>query len=91
MALAGRVFQTQGIAALPLPAQSEKVELFDNFTEDNDPHGELISGLLNMKTSEARATSLWYGTLTGIPGQATLVVHEGNIPVPSRSRVRSTA
>jgi hypothetical protein len=43
MGVAGRVFQTQGIAALPLPDQSaiwEKVELFDSFTEDNDPHGE---------------------------------------------------
>jgi hypothetical protein len=43
MGLAGRVFQTQGIAALPLPVQSairEKVELFDSFTEENDPHGE---------------------------------------------------
>jgi hypothetical protein len=43
MGFAGRVFQTQGIAALPLPVQSgirEKVELFDSFTEDNDPYGE---------------------------------------------------
>src|SRR5271157_5858934 len=43
MGVAGRVFRTQGIAALPLPDQSaifEKVELFDSFTEDNDPHGE---------------------------------------------------
>ena len=43
MGVAGRVFQTQGIAALPLPDQSaiwEKVELFDSFTEENDPHGE---------------------------------------------------
>jgi Protein of unknown function (DUF3768) len=43
MGVAGRVFRTQGIAALPLPDQSaifEKVELFDDFTEDNDPHGE---------------------------------------------------
>jgi hypothetical protein len=40
MGVAGRVFRTQGIAALPLPDQSaifEKVELFDSFTEDNDP------------------------------------------------------
>jgi hypothetical protein len=37
------VFQTQGISALPQRDQSairEKVELFDSFTEDNDPHGE---------------------------------------------------
>jgi Protein of unknown function (DUF3768) len=43
MGIAGRVFQTQGIVALPPAAQSairEKVELFDSFTEDNDPHGE---------------------------------------------------
>jgi len=41
--LAGRVFQTEGITALPQRDQSairEKVELFDSFTEDNDPHGE---------------------------------------------------
>jgi hypothetical protein len=43
MGLAGRVFQTEGISALSSPVQSairEKVELFDSFTEDNDPHGE---------------------------------------------------
>jgi Protein of unknown function (DUF3768) len=43
MGVAGRLFQTDGIDALPLAAQSairEKVELFDDFTEDNDPHGE---------------------------------------------------
>jgi hypothetical protein len=43
MGVGGRVFHTQGIATLPLAAQSairEKVELFDSFTEDNDPHGE---------------------------------------------------
>jgi len=43
MGVAGRVFQTQGISALPPDVQSairEKVELFDSFTEDNDPHGE---------------------------------------------------
>jgi Protein of unknown function (DUF3768) len=41
--LAGCVFQTEGISALPQRDQSairEKVELFDSFTEDNDPHGE---------------------------------------------------
>jgi Protein of unknown function (DUF3768) len=41
--LAGRVFQTEGISALSQRDQSairEKVELFDSFTEDNDPHGE---------------------------------------------------
>jgi Protein of unknown function (DUF3768) len=43
MGVAGRVFRTQGITALPPLVQSairEKVELFDSFTEDNDPHGE---------------------------------------------------
>ena len=43
MGVAGRVFHTEGIAALPQRDQSairEKVELFDSFTEDNDPHGE---------------------------------------------------
>jgi Protein of unknown function (DUF3768) len=41
--VAGRVFQTQGISALPQHDQSairEKVELFDDFTPDNDPYGE---------------------------------------------------
>ena len=41
--LAGRVVQTDGITALPPATQSairEKVESFDDFTEDNDPHGE---------------------------------------------------
>lgn len=43
MGVAGRVFQTDGITALPPDVQSairEKVESFDAFTEDNDPHGE---------------------------------------------------
>ena len=43
MGVAGRVVQTQGIGALPPDVRSaifEKVELFDSFTEDNDPHGE---------------------------------------------------
>jgi len=43
MGVAGRVVQTQGIAALPPDVRSavfEKVELFDRFTEDNDPYGE---------------------------------------------------
>src|SRR5208283_5358515 len=43
MGVAGRVFQTQGIGALPPDVQSairEKVELFADFTPDNDPHGE---------------------------------------------------
>jgi hypothetical protein len=43
MGVAGRVVQTQGICALPLRDQSairEKVETFDEFTPDNDPHRE---------------------------------------------------
>ena len=43
MGVAGRVFMTEGIAALPVADQSairEKVETFDDFTPDNDPYGE---------------------------------------------------
>jgi hypothetical protein len=43
MRVAGRLFQTAGISALPLADQSairEKVETFNTFTPDNDPHGE---------------------------------------------------
>jgi len=43
MGVAGRVFQTAGINALPFADQSairERVETFDAFTPDNDPHGE---------------------------------------------------
>ena len=43
MGIASRVFQTQGISALPPRDQSairDKVELFNAFTPDNDPHGE---------------------------------------------------
>jgi Protein of unknown function (DUF3768) len=41
--IGGRLFQTSGIAALPLADQSairETVETFDAFTPDNDPHKE---------------------------------------------------
>jgi hypothetical protein len=41
--VAGRLFQTSGISALSPADQSairEKVETFDAFTPDNDPHGE---------------------------------------------------
>ena len=41
--LQGRMFITAGIAALPSPVQAEivaKVQTFDAFTEDNNPHGE---------------------------------------------------
>ena len=43
MGVAGRLVQTEGINALALADQSairEKVERFDAFTPDNDPHGE---------------------------------------------------
>jgi hypothetical protein len=43
MGVAGQVFQTRGISALPLADQSairEKVEKFNTFTKDNDPYGE---------------------------------------------------
>jgi hypothetical protein len=43
MGVAGKLFQTAGIDALPLADQSairEKVETFNTFTPDNDPHGE---------------------------------------------------
>ena len=43
MGITGRLVQTPGICALPLRDQSairERVELFDAFTLDNDPHQE---------------------------------------------------
>jgi hypothetical protein len=43
MGVAGRVVQTPGINALPPEDQSairQRVELFNAFTPDNDPHGE---------------------------------------------------
>ena len=43
MGIAGKLFQTEGISALPAADQSairEKVETFKDFSEDNDPHGE---------------------------------------------------
>jgi hypothetical protein len=43
MGIGGRLVQTAGITALPQPVQSairEKVEMFDTFTGDNDPHRE---------------------------------------------------
>jgi hypothetical protein len=43
MGVAGHLVQTSGISALPQPDQSvirEKVENFDVFTPDNDPHKE---------------------------------------------------
>jgi hypothetical protein len=43
MGVAGRLVQTAGICALPLEEQSairEKVETFNDFGPDNDPHHE---------------------------------------------------
>lgn len=43
MGVAGRLIQTEGINALPSKDQSairEKVELFNDFTQANDPHAE---------------------------------------------------
>ena len=43
MGIAGRLFQTEGISALPPAEQSairEKVETFNDFSPDNDPHRE---------------------------------------------------
>ncbi len=43
MGVACRLVQTEGISALPSAEQSairEKVETFNDFSPDNDPHGE---------------------------------------------------
>ncbi|HEY5328270.1 MAG TPA: DUF3768 domain-containing protein [Acidobacteriaceae bacterium] len=52
MGIGGKLFQTQGIDALPEVEQSairEKVEKFDAFSEDNDPHGERDFGAFEHK------------------------------------------
>jgi Protein of unknown function (DUF3768). len=49
MGITGRLLQTEGINALPLPVQSairEEVEQFNSFTPDNDPYGEHDFGAL---------------------------------------------
>jgi hypothetical protein len=49
MGIAGRLIQTKGFNALPPHVQSairEKVEIFDNFTSDNDPYGEHDFGVI---------------------------------------------
>jgi hypothetical protein len=49
--VAGRLFQTSGINALTPADQSairEKVETFDAFTPDNDPHGERDFGAFEL-------------------------------------------
>lgn len=41
--IGGRVMITSGVDALPLPVRESilaRVRRFDDFTEDNDPHGE---------------------------------------------------
>ncbi len=48
MGIASRVVQTQGINALPPDAQStirERVELYNEFTPENDPYGEHDFGM----------------------------------------------
>ena len=50
--VAGRLFQTSGIDALPPADQSairERVEMFDAFTPENDPHGERDFGAFEHK------------------------------------------
>ncbi len=50
MGVAGRLFQTQGICALPQADQSairEKVETFNAFTPGDDPYGERDFGAFN--------------------------------------------
>jgi Protein of unknown function (DUF3768) len=50
--IAGRMFQTAGISALPEDDQSairEKVETFNDFTSDNDPHKEHDFGAFEHK------------------------------------------
>lgn len=52
MGVAGRLVQTEGICALPLKDQSairEKVERFNDFTEENDPYGERDFGAFDHK------------------------------------------
>lgn len=47
----GRAFATAGISALPMEAQLiiwAKVATFDEFTEDNDPHGEHDFGAIEL-------------------------------------------
>lgn len=48
----GRMFATAGIAALPRPMQAKiatKVQAFNAFTEDNDPHGEHDFGAFDVQ------------------------------------------
>lgn len=50
--LTGRVLMTEGIRALPEETQSrivEAVQIFTDFTPDNDPHGEHDFGALTIE------------------------------------------
>ena len=52
MGVAGRLVQSEGINALPPRDQSvirQRVELFNNFTRSNDPHGERDFGTFEHK------------------------------------------
>jgi len=52
MGVASRAVQTSGIAALPPRVQSkirEKVETFNDFNEDNNPHGERDLGSFDVE------------------------------------------
>ena len=52
MGVSGRLVLTQGIFAMSEEDQSmirEKVETFDNFSEENDPYGERDFGAFNHK------------------------------------------
>ena len=49
--IGGRVVMTQGVSALPSEAQSNlmnRVQRFDNFGADNDPHGEHDFGRIEL-------------------------------------------
>lgn len=55
MGVTGKVIQTSGICALDNAEQSairEKVELFNDFTDDNDPYGEHDFGSFEHKDNK---------------------------------------
>ena len=67
--IAGKMFLTQGIATLPDADRSaiyEKVETFDSFTPDNDPHREHDFGALDMADTRFSGRS----TITTAPASA---------------------
>ena len=48
----GAVMTTQGIGALPVDTQAlifQRLRLFDQFSEDNDPHGEHDFGAIEIE------------------------------------------